>query len=164
MTDGFINYISQFLPLAAGIGIMICLRSVRHARRRICIDTHAGGPEGMVRSCRQMGMSANAATPERQDFSRFVKDNLIINGRTGDFSGSGLDRAAFSCLGVIDENDLHSLRRYLRTSKMGSISLFIRAKTDLGGYISGFNAEAGLLLAFLTDARLRLVGENDELA
>ena len=175
----------QLLPVFIGIAIMFLIRSVRMARRRIRIDITGienyknGGPaeEGLhmqeggevdASSYRKQQEEESAIHPDSEccdkgarevALEELTREMLIINGM---YRGSMQDyrSAAFSRLGIIDAEDVHSAPHYLRRWDKRQMTVFIFGEGRRGFNLRllRYGESEGILLAYALLHRLEFIG------
>lgn len=156
--NGFFEYISQFLPIFIGIGVMLLLRSVNAGRNKIRIEVprrdsslapiveaqeeKEGVPEDILHTC----------------FEKEARERLIVEGAFGKRERSkGLGKLALSKLGMLEMDNLDMMWSYGVVPNDKPLTILIRSHDDFINRISTFGRPAGILLAYMVEYRLELL-------
>lgn len=93
-------------------------------------------------------------------FKRLEYDTAIINGLAGKSNKKGIKKLLLSKAGMTSIHEIPELVKTLRHEKIGTVRLFVGNFPDFLQKLESFNQESGVLLAYMINHNLELVGET----
>lgn len=146
------TYVADFSPIFIGILTFYMIRSVHLSRHRVKIYYSP-------RKRRDVFETHAREDSERlifRTFKEYVKDELIISGILSRRK-INYGKVAFSKFGIIADENLHLLSKYLKVYKKNQIILFLSDQDIFINQILRFGVISGLLLAYAIDYKLYAV-------
>ncbi len=156
MSD-FLDYISQFLPILIGIGIMLLLRSIKSSRNSIRIEIG----KSYIAVSRAKSENVDAVSPEdalRSCFEKEATERLIVEGGFGDkMRKRDLGKLAFGRLGMITSDGLRKMHSCKAIARDKRLVVIVRNEREFLDKIRTFGRSGGLLLGYMIDCRVELL-------
>jgi hypothetical protein len=147
----FVTYISQFLPIFLGVGIMLLFRSINLKRNSIRIEF----PD-------RFNPIETADLPQkealRSTFEREARESLIVGGffnkqaRTGELS-----RIAFSKLGIVELDEFDKVSEYGCVPEDKYLTVVAENAAEFTQKLENFDYVSGILLAYMVNYRLNIM-------
>ncbi len=145
-------YLSRFLPIFIGIGVMLLLRSLNVSRQRVRIE--ASNDFLGTESSHEEDSVAYAAPDDelKAAFAAEVTDRLIVEGFFRDGAGhKGLENLALSKMGMIKLDDLNGVVRPVQGK---DLTVMARDYREVMACMLSFCKPSGILLAYMIEYRL----------